>query len=245
MSTSANYQIELPVFTGPLELLLHLIDRDELDITAVSLTAVTEQYLLQVEALKEGRVEHLVDFLVIGAKLLVIKSRALLPQVPASLQDEEEEDPAEALARQLRTYKQFKDVANWLDDRNNEGLRTYLRVAPLPRLENKLDLAGTNTDSLTEALRAVMERAETMEDSVSVAVERRTLTIEQQIQRLRTLVRDNERVQFNELLTRQITRVEISITLLAVLELIKRHEVNAHQPILFGPIEIVASSREA
>ena len=84
-----TYHIELPVFNGPLDLLLHLIDQEELDITAVSLMQVTQQYLEQIEQLKKGRIENLIDFLVVAARLMVIKSRALLPENPAALGDDE------------------------------------------------------------------------------------------------------------------------------------------------------------
>lgn len=127
----AQYKIDLPEFAGPLDLLLHLIERQELDITSISLVNVTEQYLKQVESLKQNRIEHLIDFLVLAARLVLIKSRALLPQSPIVIEGEEdEEDPAEALIRQLREYKRFKEAAQWFQTREEEGLRTYLRVAP-------------------------------------------------------------------------------------------------------------------
>ena len=112
---ASPYKIDLPEFAGPLDLLLHLIDRQELDITAISLMQITSQYLKQIEEMKKNRVENLIDFLVIGARLSLIKSRALLPKIPTLPGDEEEEeDPAEALIRQLRQYKRFKQAAEWL-----------------------------------------------------------------------------------------------------------------------------------
>jgi segregation and condensation protein A len=236
--TTGNYRIEVPAFAGPLDLLLHLIERNELDVTAISLSAVTEQYLEQVEQLKQERVEHLIDFIVIGARLVLIKSRALLPPVPSALLDEEEEeDPAEALARQLREYKRFKEAAAWLGEREASGLRTYLRIAPPPKLESRLDLTGVTVESLISAVQAALERGDQMEESVAVAVKKRTMTIEGQMNKLRNWIKANQHVFFHELLSDR-NRVEISITLLAVLELIKRYEVDAIQPDLFGPIEI-------
>jgi segregation and condensation protein A len=239
-SVSSNYRIELPAFTGPLDLLLHLIDRNELDITAISLARVTEQYLAQVEQLKQNRVDDLIDFLVIGARLVLIKSRALLPQVPTMLDEEEEEDPAEALARQLQQYKRFKSVANWLSEREALGLRTYLRVAPPPKLEGKVDLTGITVDMLAAGLRAALARGEQLEESVAVAVKRPIFTIDGQLRLVREHLRTAGRVVFGELLSKQITWSEISVTLLAILELIKRQEASANQAVLFGPIEIVA-----
>ncbi|MBK9053150.1 MAG: segregation/condensation protein A [Chloroflexi bacterium] len=177
--SKSQYQIELPVFNGPLDLLLHLIERNELDITAISLARVTEQYLAQIEQMKQERIDELMDFLVIGARLVLIKSRALLPQTPVLIEGEEEEDPAEALIRQLKQYRRFKVAAAALHQRELQGYRTYLRV-----------------------------------------------------------ISQQSPIAFNQVLSRETSRVEISITLLAVLELMKRRELTAHQETLFGPIEI-------
>ena len=111
-----NYQVTVPAFDGPLDLLLHLVERDELDITVISLRRVTDQYLAQVEALQQGKIDHLIDFLVVAARLVLIKSRALLPRPPDSSGETEEEDPAETLIRQLRQYRQFKQAAAWLQE---------------------------------------------------------------------------------------------------------------------------------
>jgi segregation and condensation protein A len=241
--TIARYQIEVPAYSGPLDLLLHLIERNELDITAISLVRVTAQYLEQVERLKEDRVDQLIDFLVIGARLVLIKSRALLPLPPApAVGEEEAEDPAEALARQLRHYKQFKTAAAWLGRREEEGWRTYLRVVPPPKLEARLDLSGVTTATLLQAMRAVLSRTERAAESLHIA-EPRTITIEGQIQRLRSGLQERPRLNFRELLSVEATGLELGVTLLAVLELIKRREVVAHQSSLFGPIEITAAEQ--
>ncbi|MCL4265319.1 MAG: segregation/condensation protein A [Anaerolineae bacterium] len=232
-----QYQIALPVFSGPLDLLLHLIDRQELDITAVSLAQVTEQYLAQIEQMKENRMEQLIDFLVVAARLVLIKSRALLPQSPVIIEGEEEEDPAEALVRQLKAYKQFKGAAHWLQKREEKGWRTFLRVAPPPKLESRLDLSGVTVASLLTAVRDVLSRVENREESVAL-VQPRRITIEGQITQLRYRARQGQAFQFRELLSEESNRVEIAVTLLAVLELIKRQEIEVNQPALFGPIAI-------
>jgi segregation and condensation protein A len=235
------YLIDLPVYSGPLDLLLHLIERQELDITAISLATIADQYLEQIEKLKQNRLDHLMEFIVIAAKLLVIKSRALLPLTPPELSAaDEEEDPAETLARQLREYKRFKSAAAWLNQREQSGYRTFLRISSLPRLDSTLDLAGITINTLADSLATVIDRSDLMEDSVAVAVRRRIVTIDDQIARLRTSIKDAGRVFFFQLLSDESTWNEVSVTLLAILELIKRYEVNVVQPELFGPIEIVA-----
>jgi len=237
MSTP-TYQFDLPVFSGPLDLLLHLIDRQELDITVISLAQVTAQYLEQVTKMRGARMEHLIDFIVIGARLALIKSRALLPQTPVQLfGEEEEEDPAEALLRQLREYKRFKAAAQQLKGREDAGLRTHLRVAPPPRLEKRLDLSDVTLDALIRAVKDVLARTETLEESVSL-VQPRQITIEGQIKKLRQRLVGKRPFLFTDILSKKVTRVEIAITLLATLELIKRREVTAVQSALFGPIEI-------
>ena len=237
-----QYKIDLPAFSGPLHLLLHLIEREELDITAISLAKVTEQYLAQVERLKENRMEQLIDFLVIAARLVLIKSRALLPQSPVVIEGEDEEDPAEALVRQLRLYKQFKQAAGWLGAREEAGLRTYLRVAPPPKLESRLDMSGITLEMLVTAVHTALARAREREQSVAI-VQPRRITIEGQIRQLQRRVKTGQPVEFRELLSEQTNPVEISVTLLAVLELIKRQEILARQPVMFGPIEITANAK--
>jgi segregation and condensation protein A len=239
VSTAApHYTIDLPAFSGPLDLLLALIERQELDITAISLARVTAQYLAQIELLKQDRLEELIDFLVIGARLVLIKSRALLPQEPVIGEEGEEEDPAEALIRQLHRYRRFKQAASWLGEREKLGLRSYLRVAPPPKLQGRLDMSDVSTAELLEAVREALQRAANLEESVSVA-RPRTITIADQIRHLRVRTRGGSRVPFEALLSDKATRLEISVTLLAVLELIKRREIYAVQDELFGPILVV------
>ncbi len=241
---SRPYTIDLPSFAGPLDLLLHLIERQELDITAISLVKVTEQYLNQIEQMKQNRIEQLIDFVVVAARLVQIKSRALLPQMQIIIEGEEgEEDPAEALIRQLKQYKRFKQAAAWLQNREEQGLRTYLRVAPPPRLEGRLDMSGVTVDLLLTAVREALSRIEEQHDSVAI-IQPRRITIEGQINRLRQRVKTGIPFGFTDLLSAKTSRLEISITLLAVLELIKRQEILASQTDLFGPIELKANSEK-
>jgi segregation and condensation protein A len=237
-----TYRIDLPAFSGPLDLLLHLIDRHELDITAISLAQVTQQYLEQIEEMKMDRIDNLIDFLVVGARLVLIKSRALLPQeIVIPIEGQEEEDPAEALLRQLRTYRRFKQVAAALAEREAAGLRTYLRVAPPPKLEPRLDLAGLTIQHLAHAFLEALSRSERKEDSVAI-VQPRRITIEDQLRKLRARIQNAGHMMFDELLSRRTDVVELSVTLLAVLESIKRREVNARQETPFGPIQLLRAA---
>ncbi len=231
-------ELALPTFTGPLDLLLHLIERNEMDITVVSLANVAAQYMAQVEQMKEGKVGQLIDFIAVGARLMVIKSRALLPVAPTTMvdEDEEEEDSAETLLRQLRLYKAFKEIAEFLTERDEQGFRTYLRLAPPPKVDASLDLSRVTLEGMRLKVLAAVARMQLRENSVSVAAPRK-ITIEGQIEMLRKAIK-KKNLGFGELLSEETTRTELSVTLLAVLEMIKRHEVNASQTEMFGPIEI-------
>ncbi|MGH2538017.1 MAG: segregation and condensation protein A [Candidatus Promineifilaceae bacterium] len=231
-----RYAVNLPHFSGPLDLLLHLIERNQLDITAISLSAVTDQYLAQVERLKGDRVAQLMDFILIGARLLVIKSRALLPRPPVAPDEEEIEDPAEGMARQLREYKRYKEVANWLGRREAQGLRTYLRLAPPPKLESRLDLSGVTLDTLIAAMEDALKRGQRLDESVSVARRPRAYTIERQTAHLRRCLRASGSLSFRQALSEAVTWAELSMTLLALLEMVKLQEVAVRQDAPFGPI---------
>lgn len=242
----SGYPVSLPAFQGPLDLLLHLIERDELDISEISLVAVTDQYLQTIDTLEKIEPGALADFLVIASRLLYIKSRALLPQ-PAP-PDDEEEDAADALVRQLIEYRQFKEVAGRLRQREEEGLRAYVRTAPRPDLEKRLDLSDVDMDKLNRALRRALARIPT--DPPMPRIKTYTITVAEQIDNVRSLILSAQGngvdgqptrvpVSFTDLLSRNRSRMEVIVTFLAVLELIKQREIDAVQDLTFGDIALV------
>ncbi|MFT5195060.1 MAG: segregation and condensation protein A [Candidatus Promineifilaceae bacterium] len=247
MTTSTIQDISLPSFSGPLDLLLHLIEKNEMDITAISLARVAEQFLQEIDKLKQQheRIEPLMEFLVVGAQLVLIKSRALLPDTKIKIEGEDEEDPAEALARRLLEYKQFKAASKWLLERTESNSRTYLRIAPVPKrpAPAKPDLSGVTTNTLYQFLIDILLRAEELKDSTSVR-QRQKYTIEGQIDRLRAMVRSKGSFTFRDLLSSSANRSEFSVTLLAALECIKRQEVVASQDYMFGPVTIKRASEQ-
>ena len=235
MPQPANaYQVKLPIFEGPLDLLLYLIEREELDITAVSLAAVTEQYLAYMKLLESLIVDQLADFLVIAAKLILIKSQALLPRPPAI---EQEEDVGDDLVQQLIAYKQFKEVAKGLAQREAEGLRSFVRLAPPPKIESShVDLTGVTVEMLLKAVRRALDVAEPA-PPVGDIVRRFAITIRDQIAMIEVVLTLQPAIGFIELL-RHKTRDEIAVTFLAVLELLKRRRIEVMQEKLFGEIVI-------
>jgi segregation and condensation protein A len=232
---STPYQVRLPVFEGPLDLLLQLIEREKLDISTISLAQVTDQFLAYVQDLERIGAAVLADFLEVAARLVWIKSRLLLPQ-PAVSEEEPDEDPAEALARQLREYKRFKEAAVALRAIEETGYRTYVRVAPPPELDRRLaENELTLADLLAAAGRAFASLPPAPAISPGVVVPF-TLTMNDQIRLIRRATNGGAVVSFRALLSDACHPLEIIVTLLAVLELIKRGQLRAMQASLFGEI---------
>lgn len=231
-----TYTVRLPVYEGPLDLLLELIERAELDITKIALAQVTDQYLSHLRRMTERDLGDLASFLVVAARLLQIKSEALLPRPPE--REVGEEDPGDALARQLILYRQFKQAAAGLSARLEAGLHTYARLAPPPRSEAHLDLGALSLDDLRRTLQQVLAAARAEPELVdSVAAPR--INIRTKIALIFEALRRQGRMEFRELLRRSRSRLEVVVSFLAVLELIKQHQVLARQERLFDDIEIV------
>ncbi len=234
----SNYTIATPVYAGPLDLLLQLIERAELDITKLSLAMVTDQYLQYIHNLPEMAADEVSAFLVIAARLVQIKSEALLPRPPQ--REAGEEDPGEALARQLIIYKRYREIAGILSQREEAGLRTYLRVAPPPKLEGNLDLTGITIHGIAAAAQEIfsdLSRAEALGAVVPPA----RVTIREKISMITDYLRHQKNISFRALLNHGSSRLEVVVTFLAMLELIKRHLVRVSQEGLFGDITMEVS----
>ena len=234
LSRDTQYTVRTPVYEGPLDLLLDLIQRAELDITTVSLALVTDQYLVYIHGLEQAHADEISVFLVMAARLLQIKSEALLPRPPTH--GPGEEDLAQSLVDQLKLYKRYKEIGQWLDARQQAGMRTYLRVAAPPKVEPKLDLSNVTLESLQRAALVAFSKA-TKEplDSVIAAPK---VTIREKIGLIGKALRSLTRTSFRTLLGNKPSRLEVVVTFLALLELIKRYRVQAYQEALFSDIEV-------
>jgi len=230
-----NYRVQTPVYEGPLDLLLSLIEHAELDITTVSLSMVTDQYLAHINGMEELNADEISVFLVIAAKLIQIKSEALLPRPPT--REPGEEDTGQALVDQLKLYKRFKEIGGWLNAREQANLRTYLRVAPPPKVEPKLDLSNITLEKLLVAAEEVFAREKAKRPLATVIAAPR-VTIREKIDMISKMLKEVQRATFSTLIKDSTSRLEVVVTFLAMLELIKRYRVQAHQEGLFGDIEI-------
>jgi segregation and condensation protein A len=228
-----KYSVKLPVFEGPLDLLLHLIEREELDITKVALAQVTGQYLRHIENLIERDIDELAGFIVIASRLIQIKSEALLPR--PVMREPGEEDPGEALAQQLIVYRRFKAIADFLAAREELGGRTYVRIHSSPAREAILDLEGVTVADLFEAYKVAVSKRR-KQQVPNVAPQR--VRIRDKIASILEALRRRKFTSFRAIVDSAATRLEIVVSFLAVLELVKLRKISAKQEQLFGEIAL-------
>jgi segregation and condensation protein A len=238
---TSEYKVKLEIFEGPLDLLLYLIKRDELNIYDISIERITRQYLEYLEAFKELNIEVAGEFIIMASNLLYIKSRSLLPldqQPPAD--EAEEDDPRWELIRQLIEYKKFKDAAAQLHDRARERENIFVRGASdLPTVRPLL-LGEVGIFQLINAFQNVIKRIEARAELQEILGE--NYTVSDKIETILARVSEGASLQFSDLFADMASRVEIVVTFLALLELIRLKQVRAIQPGQFGEIEIVAAA---
>jgi segregation and condensation protein A len=232
-----QYQINTPVYQGPLDLLLQLIESAELDITTLALAQVTEQYLLHLEALQDLPPDEISAFLVIAAKLIQIKSEALLPQ--QSSRSEDEEDLGEELARQLIAYKRYKEIADLLAERKDLGYQTFIRLSPayVEKKEN-LDLEGFGIGELYQLASSIFLK-DIERQSISTVVERPKITIKDKINHISERFKSTDQLKFEDLLGDNYSRLDVVISFLAILELIKGNYIKVVQEGIFNEIWMI------
>lgn len=238
-----DYKVKLEIFEGPLDLLLYLIKQDEIDIHEISLERITKQYLEYLQVFKELNINIAGEFVVMAANLIYLKSRSLLPadQQPPE-EDVAEDDPRWDLIRQLIEYKKFKEAAAHLHTRELEQDRIFPRtgaglgaveMAPLP-------LGEIGIFQLINALQAVIKRIEARDDLREIFGEH--FTVSDKIDSILQRVAGNVSVKFSELFAGVASRVEIVVTFLALLELIRLKQILATQLNPFDEIEIRSAS---
>jgi segregation and condensation protein A len=236
----SDYKVKLEIFEGPLDLLLYLIKRDEIDIYDISLERITRQYLEYLKAFKELKIDIAGEFVVMAANLIYLKSRSLLPldQQPPE-EDAEEDDPRWDLIRQLIEYKKFKEAAEQLHTRAVEQEKIFTRDGGAI-VEAPLRLAEVGIFQLIHAFQNVIKRVEARENLGEIFGER--FTVSEKIDVILQHVANGASVRFSELFGHIASRVEVVVTFLGLLELIRLKQVRAIQRDLFGEIEIVGAT---
>ncbi|KAF0144134.1 MAG: segregation and condensation protein A [Nitrospirae bacterium] len=235
------YNIKIPVFEGPFDLLLHLIKENKLDIYDIPIALITGQYLQYIEIMKELNLEIAGEFLVTAATLIHIKSRMLLPadeEAPA----EEQEDPRLELVQRLLEYQAFKDAALGLREKEEEWMNIFRREPVKGKedeteeeKEGELYLFDVNLFDLLGAFKDMLDKA----PPEVVEITRETLTVKDRISLIMELLENQDTIRFEDLFKEDRTRPQLIVTFIALLELIRLGLVRVYQEKDFGNIWVI------
>ena len=233
-----DYKVRLEIFEGPLDLLLYLIKKDEVDIQNISIARITGQYLNYIETFKLLNIDLAAEFIVMAANLMYLKSRTLLPrQEQPPEEDAEEDDPRWELIRQLIEYKKFKDAAGFLSLREVEQEdRFALQPEPQEVDPEPAPLAEVSIFDLIRAFQNVLKRFEESHDLGDIVDDR--FTVSDKIELLLGRFAPGEAASFDQLFASAVSKPEVIVTFLAVLELMKMNQFMIRQRGVFGEIEL-------
>ncbi len=238
MAAHEEYKVQLEVFEGPLDLLLYLIKKDELDIYDIPIERITNQYVQYLDLMRMLDLNIAGEFIVMAATLLMIKSRMLLPPEERTELEEEEEDPRWDLIRQLVEYKKFKDAAIHLEDLEQRRQDIFGRGGEAVKLgpEGEVALRDVSIFDLISAFNDALKNVKT-EELKEIFAER--VTVGEKIDMIVELMKSKGRTTFSNLFRDAATRHEIVCTFLAILELIRLKQIVARQERAFGEIFIL------
>jgi segregation and condensation protein A len=238
-SSQTSYAVKLPIFEGPLDLLLHLIKTNEINIYDIPIALITQQYLDYLKMMKTLNLSIAGEFIVMAATLIYIKSKTLLPPEETPL-DEKEEDPRAELVRRLLEYKQFKEAASSLADREEEW-RDVFRREGKEKNGHDVTLTDLSLFDLLDALQKVMERVPSKR-SVDILIDE--LTVKDRMSVILSELESSDGIDFLSLFDEDATRYAIIVTFLALLELIRLRLLFIRQDEQFGPIRIFKPKNE-
>jgi segregation and condensation protein A len=243
-----NLELKLESFEGPMDLLLSLIEKNKIDIYDIPIALITDQYMDYLSRMDSEKMDNMSEFIVMASKLLRIKSKMLLPK---AVNDEEDEgDPRDELVSRLIEYKLFKQLAEGLDERQENAGTRYFGSGDKAMIERarvdvpiRLDeiLEGITGQLLDETYNDLMRRAEVKPDKAKVvarAVYVETFKIDEKMEYIQNLLRINKSIAFKKMFRPNSTKTEIVVTFMAMLELVKNAKVFARQEVAFGEIMI-------
>lgn len=242
--TLMSYQVKIEIFEGPMDLLLHLIRKHEIDIYDIPIAIITQQYLEYLELMKSLDIEVAGDFLVMASTLTHIKSRMLLPPSENAESDEEGSDPRAELVQRLLEYKRFKDAAMSLEEREALWSRVYTRspaAAPDIPADDEPLLFDFHLFDLLSALKDVMSRV----PDAPFEITPESVSITDKISHILERLEESDGVLFADLFVDSTSRMEVIVTFLALLELIKTRIVRALQVEQFGAIRLTKAVAES
>lgn len=233
------FRIELPTFEGPLDLLLHLIKKHELDILDLPIAFVTERYLHYLQMMQELDLDVASEYLLMAATLAHIKSKSLLPPSPKDEEEELEgeyvEDPRAELIRRLLQYQKYKQAASDLGDRAIPGRDVFTRGTPAPKAQGMAPLAEIGLFKLLDAFEGILKR---VQGNVAFEVTAERISIQERMTQITELLRVRRACLFQELFESDRTRYDVVVTFLALLEMTKLHVTKLEQRDADSPIRV-------
>ena len=237
-----SYKVKLEIFEGPLDLLLYLVKQNHLEIEAIPIARITDQYLQYLELMQALDLEVAGEFLVVAATLMQIKSRMLLPPETLPPGEPEEPDPAQELIERLKEYQRFKEAAELLSGMERQRLVQFSR--PVSREGVPVETEEFVEASLFDLLNAFSQfmSGEVSRQLVHEVIQEE-FTVEQKVAQLRELTREAGKMSFTELLRSARTKQEAIVTFLGLLEMIRLKEIIIAQDKLFGEIVILAAAK--
>lgn len=233
---SPDYRVKLEIFEGPLDLLLHLIRTQEIDIYDIPIARITAQYLEYLGLMKELNVTVAGEFLLMAATLIHIKSRMLLPPDPVAEGEEPSEDPRRELVDRLLEHEQFKRAAGMLHDRQVIEDSVWVRPSGEFDDEEREAVSATLFD-LVKAFHQIFER---YRDQIVLKIERENVTLEEKLAELRSLLAVKREILFSSFLAGPISRLNLVMTFFALLEMARLREIRLFQDVMFADIRITA-----
>ncbi len=234
-----SYKVKLEVFEGPLDLLLYLIKKNEIDIYDIPISEITEQYLEYLELMRMLDLNIAGEFLVMAATLIHIKSRMLLPPEEKEILPEEEEDPREELVRRLLEYKRFKEAAGVLQDLEGQRKKMFTRTPAFELEPNERFFESSLFDLITALTRVLKD----VPKEVFQEIVKDEFTVEQKVHDLLHMLVSMPVIFLSDLFKKARNKLEIIATFLAVLELIRLKEIIVGQKESFGEIEIIRNEK--
>ncbi|MFC0337200.1 condensin subunit ScpA [Kushneria avicenniae] len=232
-------RVFLETFEGPLDLLLYLIRRQNLDILGINVAAVTHQYIEYVELMKASGIDLAAEYLLMAAMLAEIKSRTLLPRPPRSEDDDDEEDPTAALVRRLQEYEQIKLAAQNIDELPRQGRDWYQAEAGLPVLEPRVQHPDVELSELLGALSALMQRVDFKKEH---QITREVLSTRERMMAILERISDAQFTPFEDLFEPEEGRAGVVVTFMAILELSKERLIEIVQNAPLSPIHVRGKS---
>lgn len=239
--------VKLPIFEGPLDLLLHLIDKNKIDIYDIPIVEITDQYMEYIRRMQEDDLDVMSEFMVMAATLLDIKCKMLLPKEVS--EEDGEEDPRAELVQQLLEYKMYKNLSYELRDRMKDAEKVLYKEPTIPGeilsyrkpADPKELLKDVTLEKLQRIYQSILKRQEDKIDPIRSkfgTIEQEEVNLPEKMEYVEEYARIHKKFSFRQLLEKQCSRTQIVVTFLAILELMKTGKVVIHQEHLFDDIEI-------